>query len=113
VSFAPLQLNLLKHSGRNLQFPREISNLETEIMQTMTTIKITVDSPKNARLLTKLLRTMAFVKSIEEETPKSQEHSQYIMLKNIFNSIEPGHMFRKINNPVEWQKNIRDEWETH
>jgi hypothetical protein len=79
----------------------------------MTTIKITVDSPKNARLLTKLLRTMAFVKNIEEDIPKSEERSQYITLKNFFSSIEPDRIFRKINNPVEWQKNIRDEWETH
>ncbi|MEL7588447.1 MAG: hypothetical protein AAGU19_17185 [Prolixibacteraceae bacterium] len=78
----------------------------------MTTIKVTVDGPKNARLLTKLLRTMTFVKKIEEDIPTSQQSNQFATLKNILNSIEPGSIFRKVSNPVEWQKSVRDEWET-
>ena len=77
----------------------------------MTTIKITIDNRKNARLLTKMLKSMAFVKNIEEEFPVSENSNQFLLLKNFLNSIEPNSMFRDINNPVEWQKNIRDEWE--
>jgi len=73
-------------------------------------IKVTVDTPQNARLLTKLLKSMAFVKKIEEEV-SPHESGQYAELKNLFEAIEPGHLFRKIDNPNEWQKNIRDEWE--
>lgn len=78
----------------------------------MTTLKITIDSRKNAQLLTKLLKSMAFVKKVEEDTPIPQETNQFSKLKNILNSIEPNSIFRSINNPENWQKKIRDEWET-
>lgn len=79
----------------------------------MTTIKVTVDSPNSARRLTKLLKTMTFVKSIEEDIPQPQQRKQFAKLKNIFTSIEPDSIFHKIKDPVDWQKSIRDEWETH
>lgn len=77
----------------------------------MTTLKITVNNRKNAQLLTKMLKSMAFVKKIEEDLPVSQNTDQFVTLKNIFSAIEPDSMFRDIMNPVEWQKSIRDEWE--
>lgn len=79
----------------------------------MTTLKITVNNRKNARLLTKLLKTMAFVKKIEEDIPVTEESDQFELLKNFFNSIAPDSLFKGINNPAEWQKNIRNEWETN
>lgn len=78
----------------------------------MTTIKVTVDSRKNARLLTKILKSMAFVKRIEEDTPIPQKSDQFSMLRDIINSIEPDSMFKSVNNPEDWQKDIRNEWET-
>ena len=78
----------------------------------MTTLKITVDNRKHAILLTKLLKSMAFVKKVEEDLPVTKMTDQYVILKNVFNSIEPNSLFSKISDPVEWQKNIRDEWET-
>lgn len=78
----------------------------------MTTIKVTVDSRKNARLLTRILKSMAFVKRIEEDTPIPQKSDQFSMLRDIISSIEPDSMFRSIDNPEDWQKNIRNEWET-
>jgi hypothetical protein len=77
----------------------------------MTTIKITIDNRKNAQLLTKMLKSMAFVKKIEEDLPVSPNSNQFLLLKNLFESIEPNSIFRDITNPVEWEKNIRDEWE--
>jgi len=77
----------------------------------MTTLKITVNNRKNAQLLTKMLKSMAFVKKIEEDLPVTQNTDQFVTLKNIFSAIEPDSMFRDIMNPVEWQKSIRDEWE--
>lgn len=79
----------------------------------MTTIKVTVDSRKNARLLTKILKSMAFVKRIEEDLPIPQKSDQFSRLKDIIDSIEPESIFKSINNPEDWQKNIRDEWEAH
>lgn len=78
----------------------------------MTTLKITIDSRKNAQLLTKLLKSMAFVKKVEEDTtPIPQKTDQFSMLKKIFDSIAPNSIFRSIDSPEDWQKNIRDEWE--
>ena len=74
----------------------------------MTTIKITVDSKKNARLLISLLRNMNFVKKIEEEN--NVVKNQYTVLKKMFNTIEPKQIFRKIDDPVKWQKELRNEW---
>lgn len=76
----------------------------------MTTLKITVDNKDNARLLTKILKNMRFVKQIEEE--KSIGSNQYSNLRKIFSNTESDKIFQGINDPVQWQKNIRDEWET-
>ena len=77
----------------------------------MTTLKITVNNRKNAQLLTKLLKSMAFVKKVEEDMPIPQKANQLVSLKNFLSNIEPDSVFRTINNPVEWQKELRDEWE--
>jgi hypothetical protein len=76
----------------------------------MTTLKITVDNKKNARLLTKILQNMKFVKRIEEEN--INVINQYNKLKQILSNIESNSIFRDIHDPVKWQKEIRDEWET-
>jgi hypothetical protein len=77
----------------------------------MTTLRITVNNRKNAQLLTKLLKSMVFVKNVEEDLPVTQGADQFVMLKSIFDTIKPNSIFNKIPNPVEWQKKIRDEWE--
>ena len=77
----------------------------------MTTLKITVNNRKNARLLTKLLKSMAFVNKVEEDFSISPNSDQFVSVKHLLSTIEPETMFRAINNPVEWQKELRDEWE--
>jgi hypothetical protein len=79
----------------------------------MTTLKITIDNRKNALLLTKLLKSMDFVKKVEEDITETPDSDQFIILKSFFNDIRPNSLFNNINNPVEWQKKMRDEWETH
>lgn len=54
---------------------------------------------------------MAFVNKVEEDLPISKDANQFMSLKHFLNTIEPGTVFRKINNPVDWQKELRDEWE--
>jgi len=78
----------------------------------MTTLKITVDNRKNAQLLTKLLKSMVFVKKVEEDLLVNERNDQFAMLKKIFNGTEPNSLFSGVINPVKWQKEIRDEWET-
>jgi len=77
----------------------------------MTTLRITVDNIENARLLTKLLKSMVFVTKVEEDLPASHGNDQFALLQRVFNTIEPNSLFRNISNPIEWQNNIRDEWE--
>jgi hypothetical protein len=67
----------------------------------MTTLKITIDSRKNAQLLTKLLKSMAFVTKVEEDTPIRQKTDQFSMLKKIFDSIDPNSIFRSIDSPAD------------
>jgi len=40
----------------------------------------------------------------------SETNDQYDGLEKILNAIEPGSLFSEIKDPVEWQKQIRDEW---
>ena len=76
----------------------------------MTTLKITVDNKKNAKLLTRVLQNMKFVKKVEEE--KKASDNQFQILSKLFDSIQPGKVFNQISDPVKWQKDIRHDWET-
>jgi len=76
----------------------------------MTTLKITVEGKRNALLLKKMLRSMNFIKNIEEE--KTVKKSQFLILKEIFKDVKPNTIFTEINDPVKWQNQLRDEWET-
>ena len=78
----------------------------------MTTLRIIVNNRKNAQLLTKMLKSMVFVKKVEEDLSVTQETDQFVILKSILNAIKPDSIFSNVTNPVEWQKKIRDEWET-
>ncbi|MFA9392702.1 MAG: hypothetical protein ACERKD_23035 [Prolixibacteraceae bacterium] len=79
----------------------------------MTTLKITVNNKRNARALQKILQSMPFVEKIENDLPDEKKTEQYIQLEKILERIEPGSIFPDIENPVSWQKNIRDKWEAY
>jgi len=77
----------------------------------MTTLKITIDGKQNALLLKKLLKSISFIKNIEEE--KTVEKTQFLILKNYFKDVKPNTIFSEIKDPVEWQNQLRNEWETN
>ena len=77
----------------------------------MTTIKIKVDNKHNARILQKMLQAMSFVKEIESDLHVNEKEEQYDHLKKLLSNIEPGSLFGEVENPVKWQKDIRDEWD--
>jgi len=54
---------------------------------------------KNAKVKVSLLS--------EVTVPKSN----YFALQQILNTVSPNELFKEIENPVDWQKNVRDEWE--
>ncbi len=78
----------------------------------MNTIKISVKSGDDVQLLIRLLRSMNMVLSAEEELiePGSSEN-QYQKLNNILTNYASPSLFSKIDNPVSWQREIRDEWQ--
>lgn len=45
-----------------------------------------------------------------EEKSKTADSSQGIEIKKILKQIQGKNIFKSIDNPVEWQRTIRDEW---
>ncbi|MDB5088106.1 MAG: hypothetical protein JWR09_2100 [Mucilaginibacter sp.] len=79
----------------------------------MTTIKVTVED-ENADLLKKLLQEVSFVKNVEEETIVNKSHeseSSYDRIKKILNEAKGKNLFADIKDPVEWQRELRKEWD--
>jgi hypothetical protein len=74
--------------------------------------------PKNYTSYTaKNVRVILLIEE-NEEIPQQKEdkkslsvHSQKEELQLIFEKMKGKAMFSKIDNPTEWQKNIRNEWE--
>ncbi|MFW6245910.1 MAG: hypothetical protein ACOC13_00530 [Tangfeifania sp.] len=78
----------------------------------MTVLKVYVDNKKNARLLQRMLQSMRFVKKIESELPLVEDKSQFEQLQETLDSVDPSASFPEIKDPVKWQNNLRNEWET-
>lgn len=78
----------------------------------MTTLRITVDNRKNEQLLTRMLKSIVFVKDVEEDITVNQPADQFEMLSQVLKTIKPNSVLNSIDNPVIWQKKLRDEWET-
>lgn len=79
----------------------------------MRTLRITVDSDSNSLLLIKMLKSISFVTKVEtDEIPKNSNDgkTQFDNLKNILDAIENNRIFEDIKDPVEWQKQLRNEW---
>ena len=77
----------------------------------MTTLKITVDTKTHAALLLKMIREFKFVKGAEvEDLEENKSEDQYKKLKAILKKMANKKLFADIENPVEWQKKLRDEW---
>ena len=80
----------------------------------MTTLRVTVDNSSHAHYLSEVLSTMRFVKKVEEESPTakiSKQPTQYQNLKKLLDSVKKGELFIEIKDPVQWQKDLRNEWE--
>jgi len=78
----------------------------------MNTIKISVKSSNDANLLIRLLHSLNFVESVEKVIDEEQhkEKGQFNVLQEIFAKIKKDKLFQSIDDPVNWQKSIRDEW---
>jgi hypothetical protein len=74
--------------------------------------------PKNYTSYTaKNVRVILLIEEKEEASQEEEKeelisvHSQKEELQLIFDKMKGKAMFSKIDNPTEWQKNIRNEWE--
>ena len=81
----------------------------------MTTFRVVVED-EQAGLLKKLLQEVSFVKSVEEEPLKTtavlqEPESAYEKLKKIQQEIGDKELFKDIKDPVEWQREMRKEWD--
>ena len=79
----------------------------------MTTFKVVVED-EQAGLLKKLLEQVSFVKSIEEasiDNEHQETESTLERIKKIQQDIGNKTLFKDIKDPVEWQREIRKEWD--
>ncbi len=53
----------------------------------------------------------ALVTILEEEPKMPEKNSTKENLRAVFEKMRQTNMFRKIQNPTEWQKELRNEWE--
>jgi len=79
----------------------------------MTTIKISVKNKRDAVLLYRMLQKISFIDKIEtSETSVGHSHpDQFNRIKKIIKNKGNSGLFKGINDPVKWQRELRDEWE--
>lgn len=80
----------------------------------MTTITIQIDNDQNAELLEKMLRELSFVDDIEvvrNNTDLLEEPTgSYQKIKKAIDKIDGSKMFKDLEDPSKWQRDLRDEW---
>ncbi len=82
----------------------------SSVMQTLEAI---VDKTGNVRLLTEisLPEDRRALLTILDEEPHERAESKKANLSAAFEKIQKANLFQDIENPSEWQKELRDEWE--
>ncbi len=79
----------------------------------MTILKITVED-EQADLLKKMLQDISIVKNIEEEDAvvvNDDTNSAYHRIKKILDEAKGKELFKEIEDPSEWQRELRKEWD--
>ncbi|OKS84983.1 hypothetical protein [Mucilaginibacter polytrichastri] len=80
----------------------------------MVTLRVTVED-EQAEALKKLLGEVTFVKSIEEEHLTNdliqEPEAPYMRIKRILDAAKGKNLFKDIEDPAEWQRQIRKEWD--
>jgi len=80
----------------------------------MTTLKVIVED-EQAEQLIKFLQEVSFVKSVEEDhavvNELNEPETSYHRIKKILDSAKGKDLFKDIEDPSEWQRQIRKEWD--
>lgn len=79
----------------------------------MQTLEAIVDKTGNVRLLTEisLPEDRRALLTILDEEPHERAESKKADLSAAFEKIQKANLFQDIENPSEWQRKLRDEWE--
>ncbi len=77
------------------------------------TLEAVVNESGKIELLTeiRLKKPQRALVTILDEEPKVSDESKKEQLFAVLEKMQEVNMFQDIENPVEWQKKLRDEWE--
>jgi hypothetical protein len=77
----------------------------------MTTITISVKDQVNAQILLEVLKSMKFVQSVEMQSSiLDTPNRQYAAIYELLEKKASGENFKSIADPVNWQRELRNEW---
>jgi len=77
----------------------------------MRTIKVSVNSDADAQILINLLNSMKMELRIESDVKPIKNDKQYHKLEALLKEQASSDLFKNITDPVQWQKELRDEWQ--
>ena len=73
----------------------------------MTTLSVTIDDTNKLQMLLDWLRSISFVKKVEVDESSTGNFDEVM---KVLEQIPEGGIMKDISDPVEWQKQQRDEW---
>ena len=73
----------------------------------MTTLSVTIDDTNKLQMLLDWLRSITFVKKVEINESSIGNFDEVM---KVLEQIPEGGIMKEISDPVEWQKQQRDEW---
>ena len=74
----------------------------------MTTLSVTIDDTNKLQMLLDWLRSISFVKKVEVNESSTGNFDEVM---KVLEQIPEGGIMKDISDPVEWQRQQRDEWE--
>ncbi len=79
----------------------------------MQTVEAIVDKNGKVKLLSdvRLPKNRRALLTILDEEPKESTESQKEKLITAFKKAQKANLFKDIEDPVEWQRKLRDEWD--
>ena len=73
----------------------------------MTTLSVTIDDTNKLQMLLDWLRSISFVKKVEIDESSTGNFDEVM---KVLEQIPEDGIMKDISDPVEWQKQQRDEW---
>ena len=73
----------------------------------MTTLSVTIDDSNKLKMLLDWLRSISFVKKVEIDESSTGNFDEVM---KVLEQIPEGGILKEITDPVEWQRQQRDEW---